>query len=83
MEIRHRIMYQLDLSTVYNRSWYRSVFTSSEDPNSVKSRTGCVLKYGWMPITWFSRLQTEIVLSTTEAEYIALSAAAREVLPLR
>ena len=54
-----------------------------EDPNSVKSRTGCVIKYGGSPITWFSRLQTEIALSTTEAEYIALSTAAREVLPSR
>ena len=32
---------------------------------------------------WFSRLQTEIALSTTEAEYIALSTGAREVLPIR
>ena len=56
---------------------------TSEDPNSVKSRTGCVIKYAGCPITWFSRLQTEIALSTTEAEYMALSLAAREVLPLR
>ena len=32
---------------------------------------------------WYSRLQTEIALSTTEAEYIALSTGAREVLPIR
>ena len=32
---------------------------------------------------WFSRLQQEISLSTTEAEYIALSTAAREILPMR
>ena len=54
-----------------------------EDPTSVKSRTGCVIKYAGCPINWFSRLQTEIALSTTEAEYMALSLAAREVLPLR
>ena len=30
---------------------------------------------------WQSKLQTEIVLSTTEAEYIALSQSLREVLP--
>ena len=54
-----------------------------EDPNSVKSRTGCVIKYAGCPIIWFSRLQQEITLSTTEAEYVALSTAAREVLPLR
>ena len=53
------------------------------DPVSVKSRTGCVIKYAGCPIHWFSRLQSEIALSTTEAEYIALSIAARELLPMR
>ena len=55
----------------------------SDDPSSVKSRTGCVIKFGNCPITWFSRMQTEIALSTTEAEYIALSTATRELLPMR
>ena len=32
---------------------------------------------------WSSKLQTEIALSTTEAEYIALSQETRELLPLR
>ena len=50
---------------------------------SVKSRTGCVIKYAGCPIHWFSCLQSEIALSTTEAEYIALSIAARELLPMR
>jgi hypothetical protein len=35
------------------------------------------------PICWGSKLQTEIALSTTEAEYIALSTATREALGLR
>ena len=55
----------------------------SDDPNSVKSRTGCVILYAGCPIMWFSKLQTEISLSTTEAEYIALSTACRELLPMR
>ena len=38
---------------------------------------------GDCPITWTSRLQTEIALSTTEAEYIALSSGMRELLPTR
>ena len=56
---------------------------TNENPDSVKSRTGCVIKYAGCPITWFSRLQTEISLSTTEAGYISLSTAARELLPMR
>ena len=46
------------------------------------SHTGYVIKYAGCPILWCSKLQTEIALSTTEAEYIALSQAMREVLPL-
>ena len=46
---------------------------NSEDTNYVKSRTGCVIIYSGCPITWFSRLQTEIALSTTEVEYIFVS----------
>ena len=39
-----------------------------EDPNYVKSRTGCVIEYGGIPITWFFRFQTEIFRITIEAE---------------
>ena len=37
--------------------------------------------YDGCPITWGSKLQTEIALSTSESEYIALSSAMREVIP--
>jgi len=51
------------------------------NPESVLSRTGFVISYAGCPIYWRSKLQTEIALSTTEAEYIALSQAMRDVLP--
>ena len=51
------------------------------NPEAVLSRTGFVISYAGCPIFWCSKLQTEIALSTTEAEYIALSQAMREVLP--
>ncbi len=51
------------------------------NPKVVLSRTGYVIMYAGCPITWSSKLQTEIALSTTEAEYIALSQAMRETLP--
>jgi hypothetical protein len=38
---------------------------------------------GGCPIQWNSKLQTEIALSTTKAEYISLSQAMRELIPLR
>ena len=59
----------------WNKSW-------SEDPTSVLSRTGYLITYAGCPITWLSKLQTEISLSTTESEYIALSHSLREAIPL-
>jgi len=40
------------------------------------------MSYLGCPILWKSQLQTEIALSSTESEYIALSQAARKVKPL-
>ena len=51
------------------------------NPECVLSRTGFVIMYAGCPLTWCSKLQTEIALSTTESEYIALSQAMREVIP--
>ena len=51
------------------------------NPECVLSHTGFVIVYAGCPIMWQSKLQTEIALSTTEAEYIALSQSLREVLP--
>ena len=52
-------------------------------PTSAKSRTGYIITLGGCPILWKSQLQTEISLSTLEAEYSALSASMRVLLPLR
>jgi hypothetical protein len=54
-----------------------------QDPVCVKSRTGYVFTLAGCPVSWSSKLQTEISLSTLEAEYIALSTAMREFLPMR
>jgi len=54
-----------------------------QDPVCVKSRTGYVITLGNTPVTWSSKLQTEIALSTLEAEYIALSSSLRELIPVR
>ena len=52
-------------------------------PESAKSRTGYIVFMGNCPIIWKSHLQSEITLSTLEAEYSALSSSLRSVLPLR
>ena len=53
---------------------------SSNDPLSSHSRTGFIILYAGCPIIWGSKMQQLIALSTTEAEYIALSTALRDVI---
>ena len=55
---------------------------SSWDMDTARSRTGYVILYAACPVLWTSKLQGEIALSTTESEYLAISAATREVLPI-
>jgi hypothetical protein len=53
------------------------------DPCCVKSRTGYVICISGCPVIWISKLQDLICLSTMEAEYNALSASMRDVLPIQ
>ena len=46
------------------------------------SRSGYVITLAGCPIIWASKMQSLIALSTTEAEYIALSTALRKVISL-
>jgi len=59
--------------------WYQAY---SHLHDSVLSWTGYVLVYCRCPISWTSKLQMEIALSTTEAEYQALSMCMWDLLPL-
>ena len=58
-------------------------YEDDQDPVCVRSRSGYVFTMGDCPVHWTSKLQTEIALSTTEAEYISLAQALREFIPLR
>ena len=53
------------------------------DIDSRKSRTGYLFKLGDGPISWQSKKQPTVALSTTEAEYLSLSAGLQEALWLR
>jgi hypothetical protein len=58
---------------------------SYEDPNDpvcVHSRTGFVICICGCPVSWI-RLQTTIALSTMESEYVSLSTAMRDLIPLK
>jgi hypothetical protein len=50
--------------------------------DNIYLRTGFVIRYASCPIFWQSKLQTEIALLMAEAEYIALSQALRETIPV-
>jgi hypothetical protein len=44
---------------------------------------GVLICYANCPLVWCSKLQTEIYLLTTEAEYIALTHATRDTIPIQ
>jgi hypothetical protein len=60
--------------------WYKE--TAADVPITSKSRTGYVVTYGDCPIIWALQLQTEIALSTTEAEFLAMSTTLQNTIPL-
>ena len=54
----------------------------ADDPINVRSRTGFTVTLAGFPVSWSSKLQTEIATSMMMAEFIALSTGMRELLPL-
>ena len=51
--------------------------------NDRKSISGYVFQWSGAAVSWRSRKQASVALSTAEAEYIALSATAQEALRIR
>ena len=81
------MFYKLDLTRgieVFVDANFAGLWTyeTAWDPNSVLSRTGYVIFLFSHPLFWHSKLQSKIALSTMEAEYIALSQALCNVIPL-
>jgi hypothetical protein len=56
--------------------------TLINDPSRARSRMGYVIRYAGCSMHWASKMQTEIALSSTGAEYIALYQSMREALPI-
>jgi hypothetical protein len=72
--------FEVYADTDFCGNWNRA--TSMNDVSTAKSRTGYSNLFAGCPITWASKLQMQIALSTTEEEYIALSRSLREVIPI-
>ncbi len=64
----------------FSENWTASI--ADVDPSTSKSHSGWVVFYAGCPIIWASKIQTKTALSTTEAEYIAMSMALWDVIPI-
>jgi hypothetical protein len=61
-------------------NWDKDI--AANDPATAQSRHGYILRYCGIPILWASQLQSIIALSTTEAEYVGMSRALQDTLPV-
>jgi hypothetical protein len=66
----------MDISCYADANWAGDVATR-------RSTTGFLVKIGNCPVSWSSKRQTTVALSTTEAEYMSVSAATQEVVWIR
>jgi hypothetical protein len=64
-----------DFAGLWNRD-------DKQDPHCIRSRTGYVICLSDCPVLWVSKLQSEILLSTMEAEYVSLSTSCRDLFPI-
>ncbi|KAL7482002.1 hypothetical protein ACHAW6_007675 [Cyclotella cf. meneghiniana] len=75
--------FKLDTSkadTDLSGEWSKEI--AELDPSTAKSRGGWFILYANCPVIWCSKLQLQVVLSTMEAEYIALSQVLCDVIPI-
>ncbi|CAK1594594.1 unnamed protein product [Parnassius mnemosyne] len=75
-----------DVCITYNCNKELVGFSDSDfasDIDSRKSNTGYIFMMNGGPVSWASRKQNTVALSTTESEYMAASEAAKEILWLR
>ena len=76
----HSSLFEVWADADFSGNWNKT--TAELDPSRAKSRSGYVINMAGCPTLWASKLQTQIALSSCESEYICLSQALREVLPL-
>jgi hypothetical protein len=66
----------VDFSELWNKAF------APVDPSTSKSQSDVIIFYAGCPISWASKLQSQVALSTSEAELIAMSQAFCEVIPI-
>ena len=78
--------YKLTYSTPSSPSELFTTYTDADhagNPDNGRSTSGYIVKVGSGAISWSSRLQGIVALSTTEAEFVAATTAGQEILWLR
>lgn len=90
VQLKHILRYlkgTIDLKLIYQPegNQLEGYVDSDWGGNSVdrKSYTGFIFYFGGSPITWESRKQKSVALSSTEAEYMAASEASKEAIYLK
>jgi hypothetical protein len=90
--VKHLFRYlknTLDYKLTYSPHSSSELFTTYTDadhagnPDNGCSTSGYIVKMGTGAISWSSRLQGVVALSTTEAEFVAATSAGQEILWLR
>jgi hypothetical protein len=90
--VKHLLRYlkkTMDYKLAFSPSSSTELFTTYTDADhggnsdNIRSTSGHIVKMGTGAISWSSRLQGIVALSTTEAEYVAATSAGQEILWLR
>ena len=76
---RYRKMYRVLRICRISTGWDQA---DANNAKNVISCKGYVIMYSWCSLLWWSKLQTETAVSTTESEYNALIQVMRKVIPL-
>ena len=68
--------------TLHSRIWQLEAFSDSDFANDKETRIsvyGYVIYFCGVPVAWKSKSMRSVVLSTTEAEYVAISELVKEI----
>ena len=60
--------------------WLHCDASWADDPQTQKTTAGHIIYVGKSPIKWMSKQQNLVTLSTTEAEYVSMSVAGRDMM---
>jgi hypothetical protein len=67
--------FEVHVDCDFTGNWVKE--DAMNNPSTAKCRTGYIVSGGGCPVVWASKLQTEVVLSSTESEHVGLSESLR------